>query len=210
MPDKKPHYAKVDARWLSALLSRPPVALAVHWLFQGLLAMDTTERVFKLGLDALLWAAFGRILRSIFGLPLGWALALGGFLAHTVNFAFNGQIFGVLKHYGSVRRSRAAFDAEVAALRDRIAGEPSIVYAAAYGSLARGEWSPTSDLDVRLVRAPGAANALRACWFGLTERTRATYRRFPLDLLVLDDCAALDSMMERKTPVVLLERQGRA
>lgn len=202
MPDQQPHYAKLDTGRFGPLLAHPAGALASHWLFQGLLAMDPTERAFKLGLDVLLWLALDQMLRIF--LPQRWALAIGFALAHTLNFLFNGQLFGVLKHYGGVRRSWQQFDREVQDLRGRLALRTDIVYAAAYGSLARGKWSPTSDLDVRVVRAPGLASAWRVSWWALSERTRALLHRFPLDLLVLDDCAGLERMAE-KEPVVLYQ-----
>lgn len=202
MKEKKPHYAKMDTSWLGPVLEHPAGALASHWVFQGLLAMDRTERAFKLGLDGILWLLLGGALRRVFHLPGGWAAGLGFLGAHTLNFLFNGQVFGVLKHYGGVRRSREGFNAEVEGLQERMAREPDIVYAAAYGSLARGAWSPTSDLDVRIVRAPGLRSAWRVSWFAVAERTRALWRRFPLDLLVLDSCDGLEQMAE-KTPVVL-------
>jgi hypothetical protein len=128
--------------------------------------------------------------------------------AHTLNFVLNGQIWVVLKDFDEVHHTWLAFDLEVKRLRLRIAQEPSIVYAAAYGSLARNEWSPTSDLDVRLVRAPGLLSAWRVCWFVARERSRAFYQRFPLDIFVLDTFASLDKMSERDYPVVLGGSRG--
>jgi hypothetical protein len=201
-------YAKLDTPWLRPLLSRPWGALAVHWLFQGTLQMDPTERYFKLGVDAGLTLLFARLLGRWLGGVGAWLV--GGLVAHTLNFLFNGQIYGVLKHFGGVERSWDEFNREVEALSERIDQEPSLVYAAAYGSLARSEWSPTSDLDVRIVRAPGLANGLRASWFAVRERSRALAQRFPLDLLVLDSYKALGSMAERDTPVVLSQADGSA
>jgi predicted nucleotidyltransferase len=198
---KNSHYAKLDAPWLKPLVGNPVGALASHWLFQGMLQMDPTERRFKLGLDGVLTWAAARILRRRMSEPAAWLTGLC--VAHTLNFLFNGQVYGVLKHFGGVTRSWEEFDAEVDGLRARVAAEPSIVYAAAYGSLARDHWSPTSDLDVRVVRAPGISAGLRAAWFALKERTRALWRRFPLDLLVYDSYSSLDAMAEKDTPVVL-------
>ena len=124
-------------------------------------------------------------------------------LAHTVNFLVNGQIWVVLKHFGGVRHTASEFEREVERLRTHVAREPSITYAAAYGSIARGEWKETSDLDVRLVRAPGVGSALRSCWFATRERSRALARRFPLDVYVLDGPESLQKLAERDAPVVL-------
>jgi thymidylate kinase/predicted nucleotidyltransferase len=193
-------YAKVKSPWMQRLVHRKEGALAVHWLFQGLLYMDPTERRIKLGIDLLLALLFGSLLkRRLRTLP---AFGLGLVAAHTLNFIFNGQIFGVLKHFGGVRHSWDEFNGEVERMRRKVAEEPDIVYAAAFGSLARSEWSPTSDLDVRLVRAPGLRSALRVGWFAIKERARANFIRFPLDLYVLDRHESLGRMSE-KEPVYL-------
>ena len=187
-------YAKVGARWQRWVVGHKLGALAVHWLFQGMLQMDPTERRFKLGLDGLASLVVGGILGL--WLPGLLAFGLGILIAHTLNFVLNGQVYGVLKHFGGVRHTWEAFDHEVEGLRARVAREPAILHAAAFGSLSRDAWRPTSDLDVRLVRAPGPHSAWRACWFAARERARAFWRGFPLDLLVLDDHASLNKMAE--------------
>jgi thymidylate kinase/predicted nucleotidyltransferase len=193
-------YAKVKSPWMQRLVHRKEGALAVHWLFQGLLYMDPTERRIKLGIDLLLSLLFGSLLKR--RLRIVPAFGLGLIAAHTLNFIFNGQIFGVLKHFGGVRHTWDEFNGEVERMRRKAAEEPDIVYAAAFGSLARSEWSPTSDLDVRLVRAPGLRSALRVGWFAIRERARANFIRFPLDLYVLDRYESLERMSE-KEPVYL-------
>jgi hypothetical protein len=194
-------YAKVSNPWLRSVVKHRSGALLAHWLFQGLLYMDPTERWFKLGLDLVLTLIAGGVLGL--WLPILPATLVGFLIAHTLNFLLNGQVYGVLKHFGSVQHTWEQFDEEVQRLRQRIAEEPSIVYAAAYGSLAREQWSPTSDLDLRLVRAPGIRSAWRVCWFAVQERARAFWNRFPLDLFVLDTCASLNRMAENDRPVVL-------
>jgi predicted nucleotidyltransferase len=199
--NQKP-YANIHSPWLSPIVTRKSGALALHWLFQGLLYMDPTERCFKLGLDLLLTLVFGGILHLWLALPL--AIGAGFIVAHTLNFLFNGQMYGVLKTFGSVSHSGARLTAELERLRARVTEEPCILYAAAYGSLARGEWSETSDLDVRVVRAPGFRSAWRVCWFAAHERTRAFLKEFPLDIYVLDGYSSLAKVSEKSIPVVLI------
>jgi hypothetical protein len=190
--EKARGYAKISHPVLRWLLRSPLAAVAAHWLFQGMLYMDATERWFKLGLDALLTALAVMPLRIWLDHPMAWLAA--PILAHTVNFLLNSHLWGVLKHYGSVRVSHPAFESYLYHLSRRIGNEPSIDWSGVYGSLARGQWSATSDLDIRLVRKPGLSNALRACTFVLAERSRALIHRFPLDLYVLDDPGYLDAM----------------
>jgi hypothetical protein len=184
------------------MVTRKSGALALHWLFQGLLYMDPTERWFKLGLDFFLTLVIGGMLGLWLSLPL--ALGIGMLIAHTLNFLLNGQVYGVLKTFGGVRRTWAEFDWELKRMQNRVGQEPCILYAAAYGSLARDEWSETSDLDVRLVRAPGLRSAWRVCWFAARERARAFFKRFPLDVFVLDGRDSLEKISEKSIPVVLI------
>jgi predicted nucleotidyltransferase len=198
---EKSVYAKVQSPLLKWLLGNKPGVLMSHWLFQGMLYMDKTERIFKLGLDFFLLLLFYPLLRR--RLPIRTSLVTGAIAAHTLNFFFNGHLWGALKHFGGITRTAQEFDAEVERLRRRVQDEPSIVFAAAYGSLARDEWTPTSDLDVRLVRAPGLRNGWRASLFTMQERSRALIKGFPLDIFVFDGEASLSKLAERQSPVIL-------
>jgi hypothetical protein len=200
MQEKK-YYAKVKSPWLRPIVGCRLGALAVHWIFQGMLNMDPTERWFKLALEFLVLLPVAWIVNS--WVPWWLAIVLGFLVAHTLNFVLNGQIYSVLKTFGGVRHTPLEFEREVERLRTCVADEPDILFAGAYGSLARKEWSPTSDLDVRLVRAPGFRSAIRVCWLAMRERTRAFWRRFPLDIFVLDGYTSLDKMAEVDFPVVL-------
>ncbi|MBI3242591.1 MAG: hypothetical protein HYZ49_09900 [Chloroflexi bacterium] len=203
--NKRKSYAVSRSPWLQPLLSNPVVALSVHWVFQGMTYMDRTERLFKLGIDLLLAVALFPIMLGWSG-RWPWACVLAVGLAHTFNFLLNGQPWVVLKHFGRVRHSREEFEDYIAALTARAQAELSIAYLAVYGSPARGKWTPASDLDVRLVRQPGVMNALRACLLVLRERTRATFRRFPLDIYVLDSRAGLSKLRPDEPPRVLINR----
>lgn len=205
MIEQKKYYAKVKSPWMQSIVGHKAGALTVHWVFQGLLYMDPTERLFKIGIDIVLLLVIGMPL-SIW-LPIPLAFLLGVIVAHSVNFMVNGQIYGVLKHFGDVQNSWEAFNQEVARLQERVTQEPFIEFAAIYGSVAREEWSPTSDIDLRVVRVPGLSSAWRVCWFGVQERARAFWKGFPLDMLVLDKRESLNRLAERN-PVVLIDREA--
>ena len=190
--EKARGYAKFESRWLRRLVGSPLAAVGMHWAVQSLLYMDVTERRWKLALDAIVTVGVSLALSLALPPPLAWPL--GFLIAHTLNFLFNGQVWGVLKHYGLVRHSQAEFAAYVERFRERVEREPSIRRIVICGSLSRQQWTPSSDLDARLLRRPGAANGVRACWFLLRERTRALCARFPVDIYVLDHDAALQKI----------------
>jgi len=188
---------------LRPLLSSVVTALGIHWLFQCLLEMDRTERWFKIGTDLLLTVILALLLHR--WLPSGGALGLAWLVAHTLNLLFNGQVMVVLKHFGVIRHSAPAFNEYVRGFQSRLRGAACLRWAAAYGSLSRGEWQPTSDLDVRVIRKPGMVNGLRACLFVMCERSRAFWQHFPLDILLLDSPRLLARLSVCEAPVVLYD-----
>jgi hypothetical protein len=179
-PPGEPGYGHLQSPALRNMFRFPALALASHWLFQGFFCMGWGERAFKLALDLLLTLGLGAYLRLVFPWP---SALLAGFLtAHTLNFLFNGHLWGALKHYGVISLSREEFTNYSNGLIERADCEPAIAGVRVSGSLAQGTWTPASDFDARLVPARGVRNLYRACWFLLKERSRALLARFPLDL----------------------------
>jgi hypothetical protein len=179
-------------------------ALSVHWVFQNMINMDSTELIFKLSIDLFFTLLFSLILTQWLFLPP--AIAIGFFLAHSINFLFNSQIFVVLKFFGGVKHELAEFDEYIASIQTRLLEEPSIRWGAIYGSMARGELKTTSDLDIRFIRYPGIYYGLRSCWFVLKERSRAHINRFPIDFLVFDSPRLLYRLRPDEPPIIIHER----
>jgi len=188
-------YAKFKSKPLRFLYSFPWFAMGSSWALQGLLYMDPTERYFKLGLDLLATLLIGGLLAPLKLPLLRWGLAF--FIAHSFNFLFIGQLWGGLKCFGYVYNGYERYIAYMNGLAARAKSEPSIHKALVFGSFAREQWTPHSDLDVRLLRKPGLINGLRACVFLLSERTRAFFAGFPLDAYVLDSEVPLGRLREQ-------------
>jgi len=183
-------YGKFLSRPLRFLYGYPLVAVISHWIFQSLFYMEATERWFKLSLDLILMGLAGFLLNL--WLPWQPALIFGFLTAHTLNFLFNGHLWGVLKNYGYVRIAYEDYTRYVSALAWRANQVAAIERIVIVGSLARQEWTPQSDLDARILCKRGAFNNLRVCLFLVKERTRALLQRFPLDLYALDHQSALN------------------
>ncbi|HTX90123.1 MAG TPA: hypothetical protein VMC09_02815 [Anaerolineales bacterium] len=200
MPRNK--YAELaPTRILKWLLKFPIVGISVHWLFQGLLYMDKTERWFKLTLDAVLTVLIGSVLNLWITIPYNWLLGL--FIAHTLNFLFNSHPWALLKHYGLINNTQERFWEYSNRLFARIRSEPSLAFGAVYGSVVRGDWSPSSDLDTRLISRPGFGNHVRACLFTMIERSRAMLNRFPIDVYMQDDFSLLARMRDDEKPLII-------
>lgn len=191
---------------LQRLLRYPAAGLLTHWVFQGMLYMDRTERLFKIGLDLGATCILSILLLQV--MPLIYAISAAFILAHSLNLVFNAQLWVVLKHYGYVRLAQDNFDAYARGLSNRMEKEPGLLFAAAYGSLARRQWNPSSDLDVRIVRKAGFLNGFRACVFVMSERTRALFNKFPLDVYLLDSFAPLQSLRDDEIPLILMDARS--
>jgi len=184
---------------------RGPILIFSSWLFQGILYMDVTEKIFKFFIDILLFVPLYGICRYLVDTPINVITA--AILAHTLNWIFNGQIFVLLKNLGLTKIRHEQVIKYLDNLRKRIPQERSILAAAVFGSLSRNELKITSDLDIRIIRKKGIINGLRACLFALLERSRAFFNRFPLDIYVLDKTESLMKLRIDEAPIILFDAE---
>ena len=198
---QEPYYSISNAQVFRPFLRWKATALLIHWIFQGLLYMDKTERYFKLSIDILFTITIGLILSIWFSWQM--SVFVGFISAHSINFFFNSQIYVVLKHFGSVRHTKTEMDKYIAKLKHKIQRESSIRCGFVFGSLSREELKETSDLDVRLIRNPGFRNALSSCFFLMFERFSAFLNKFPLDIYLLDSEAPLSRLRKDELPIKL-------
>lgn len=166
-----------------------------HWVFQGMLYMDTTERMFKLLFDISL-SVVGTYLISQ-SLSLFHSILLSLLIAHTLNWIFNSNLMALFRSFGLVSMSRQDLELYLRRIKQKAQKEDFIICLGIYGSLARGEFKETSDLDIRVIRKPGVITGIRACIFVMKERTWATLNRFPLDIYVLDSSRSLDKKIRK-------------
>lgn len=196
-----PLYKKIlDLPYVPMFLKKL-IVIGINWIFQGILYMDRTERIFKILFDVTLTLIFGNILSYL--IPIYVSILLGFTISHTINWLFNNNLFGLFKTFGNIRTPKEKFEEYLERLKQNVEKEASIVWAGVYGSLVRGEFKETSDLDVRLIRKPGLINGVKACIFVMRERSWATFNRFPLDIYVGDNFEFLKKMREEENPLVL-------
>ena len=119
MKTKGKYYAVTDIKVLQFLLYSRVTAMAMHWAFQSMLNMDFTELSFKIVTDIFLTLIFSLILVN--WMPLVSAITISFFIAHTLNFLFNGQIFVVLKHFGDITHELSEFEKYINAIKTPLA-----------------------------------------------------------------------------------------
>ena len=199
-------YRPVNWRWVQPLLRVRIIAVAVAWFFQGMLYAGRTEVIFRLVLCCVMTAILATLLNLV--MPLPAAIVIGFIVAHTLNFLFNGQLYVVLKHFSPTGHDKESVFHHMVGLQRRLQREPSILAAGVWGSFARGEPNEYPDIDLRIIRRRGTVNGIRACWFLLTERTRALFLRLPLDGYIWDNLSGLSRLRQDEVPIVLHDPQA--
>ncbi|AFV24610.1 hypothetical protein Mpsy_2406 [Methanolobus psychrophilus R15] len=201
MKEKKT-YAHIDIGPLTMLFRFKAVIIFTNWLFQGLLYADKTERLFKISLDLLTTVMIFLILTNFSIFP---RIVIAFVISHTFYWIFNGQLFALAKNFGIVHNDPKRIIDYAYGIKGRASKEKSIDCVLVYGSLVREEIKDTSDLDLRIIRKPGNFNGMRACAFGMTERSRALFNRFPLDMFVIDSTSHLKKMRFDEKPRILYD-----
>lgn len=147
--------------------------------------MNWTERAHRLTVEAvfvlLVWWASGSMLG-------GWRHFLFAILAgHTANMVLNGHLFALFKHdlywFGFYKRWED-FAEYVERLQKRLLRRPcaGLDRAEIYGSLTRGRFTKTSDLDLRFIARPGFFHGWCVAHCAFKERFRALLAGFPIDI----------------------------
>lgn len=165
------------------------------WLFQGIHYMNWREGIIKVLFDSFFVFVF------VFFLSLDFSVSF--ILAHTLNFLFNGQFVAMFTHMGVLCLSADKFLFETKALRDRLSSEKCLSAAIAYGSLSRGCYRLTSDIDIRFI--PAKNKFWICCFYALRERCICFVKGYPLDLYVFDSNKIDKKMRSDELPILFVE-----
>ena len=188
-------YSKLTKDSEVSMYIKVPVLTFSSWLFQGILYMDKTEKAFKFFFDMLLFIILALFLNLYLNsFP---ALCIALLLSHTFNWIFNGQIFVLMKNLKLIRTDIKDFNQYITNLKKKAENEKSIYIISLIGSLSRDELKETSDLDIRIIRKKGFINGIGACMFTMTERSKAFFNKFPLDIYVGDNLKFLKKVDEQ-------------
>lgn len=200
----KEGYVKTSIPFINKLFRFKIFIILANWTFQGMLYADKTERSFRLLLDAVMIIILSTIFINLIS-NVYVVLILSFFVAHTINWIFNGQLFVLGRYIGIKPNKQDEFCKYAKQLTNRAQRKKGIDSIALYGSTSRKQLSKSSDLDVRIIRKTGILNGLNACWFALLERSRAFFNRFPLDVYVLDSTDKLGKIRKDEKPIILYD-----
>lgn len=192
------------------ILSSPLPVLLRYWLVQGVMYMNWIERLHRFTLEAVLILLLAWLL-GFAGSGM-WVWVAAFLIGHTLNGIFNGHPFAVLAHDAGVHsvcyyRDKERFLAYVEDMQARMEHNRPDYLAGAliFGSIVRGVFRPTSDLDVRYIPEPGFLNALKTAHHVFLERFRATLKGFPMDIYMFRDAQETAAKMNvaAEPPVAL-------
>jgi predicted nucleotidyltransferase len=197
------------------ILNSAAMVLLRYWVFQGAMCMNWVERAHRYLLEAVMFAAIWALLMPVTGDATGGIAAF--LLAHTASAVFNGHPFAVLVHDAGVHsvcfyRDPERFLRYVEGMHERTARKrPEYLDGALiFGSIVRGVFRETSDLDIRYIARAGVWNGFRAAHLVFLERLRATLRGFPMDVYMFRNAqeTALKMNVNGEPPVALYSRDG--
>lgn len=204
----KNNYVKTSIPFINNLFKFKLFIIISNWAFQGMLYADKTERSFRLLLDAIMILLLSVIFTNVISNTYV-VLVLSFFVAHTINWIFNGQLFVLARYMGIKPNKQDKFIGYAKELGFRARREKSILFVAVYGSMSRKELNATSDLDIRIIRKEGFLNGVKACSFGFLERLRAFFHKFPLDLYVIDNEEHLSKLRTDEDAIIVYDASMR-
>lgn len=176
-----------------------------NWVLQGMLYMNPIEITYKLALDVIMvWI----LLALAFAEVTIESIVISFIIAHTINWIINCQPIALVRHLDWGQNDPHKFIEHIEGLHKRIQGKSFLIASASYGSLSRGNYKPTSDIDIRVIMKPGFLNSLRAAHFCFIERVRAAWHRFPLDLYAFTLQEALGKMNPKEPPVIFYDPES--
>ena len=171
-----------------------------YWIFQGMLYMDKREVLSKILFDVI-----GTFIFISIGLPL----IVSFILIHTINMFINGHYYAMKSHMNRGSIKPDVFIGYIEKIFDRIRKTNFLAGAAAYGSLSRNVFRPTSDIDLRVFPKKGVFNWLKAVVWVFSERARAFVHSFPLDIYAFDLDRIDSKMCSDEPPIIFKDTDDR-
>ena len=177
----------------------PPIVIVKYWLLQGILHMNSVERLHRWTLEFLFFMGVYPISKAFSSYPADLIISM--LSAHTLNFIFNGHVFAMCLHdlfWFGFYKDEHKFFRYVDKIKERLELKSpryltGVVF---FGSLSRGIFRETSDLDIRYVAEDGFWNAFRCAHLVFIERLHALLKGFPIDVYMYRSGAEILKKMD--------------
>lgn len=161
----------------------PPIIVLRYWIVQGMLFMNNVEIIHRILIEILVFIS---VYMLLFNMDMNIRIMLSMVIAHTFSFVFNGHLFAMMTHdlfWFGLYKKKNKFIEYVDNMYERLNScQPEYVDGVVFfGSLARGIFRESSDLDVRFIAKKGFVNGIKASHLVFRERIRAFFYGFPID-----------------------------
>lgn len=186
--------------WFDEWMSYGYITFITSFILQGMLYANWRDNVIKITLDAII------TLLLMIVMPL-W---LAFFMAHLINYCINGQAICIFYHIRAGNMTAKAFYEGTVSMQERLLRDKCIAIAISFGSLSRGHWHNSSDIDIRFIPQKGEWNFWKACFVGLRERTIAFFKAYPLDMYIFSMKHTYDVMSKNEVPIVFKDLNNEA
>lgn len=187
------------------LQSRIGVILS-NWTTQGMRYMNRYERVYRIILELSMISVFSLLLARILN---NFIATLISFLTiHTLFWIFNGHFYVLMRYISNRQSDPNKFILYINKMHERVNNKTFLSAVVAFGSLSKGEFSTSSDFDVRFIRRNGLINSIMAFSYCALERTRAFLNAFPLDIYVFDLNEIKDKIKPDEPPIIMYDPNG--
>lgn len=184
-----------------------------NWLMQGIFHADKTEKMYKILFTLVLWIIAYIILFFSISLNFAESFIFGFFIAHTLNWFVNNNLFVLLVHRMRwLKTTKEELFIQLESIKIRLKKIPNkdwILYCVSHGGICKGTLNSHSDIDVSLIRKPGFKNMFKAVWFYIKEKKYADFKGVPLDIFICDSPKnCIERSKGQKNPIVLLDHDN--
>ncbi len=206
MIKKKKIPAWINNKLLAALFQSKFGIVLSNWLAQCMLYAETVEVFFRLFFELSIFLIICFFYSMFFNTGF-YTLFFIGIITHTISFFINGQFFVLGRFLGIVNNKLEPFIQYPEKIRERLKKRKSITCVVMFGSLSRKSFSPTSDLDVRVISEDGFINNFIACFWTFIERFIALINKYPLDIYVVTKYKGLEKLRSDEIPIILFDKK---
>lgn len=172
--------------------------------------MNWVERLHRWSLEAVIFIVIWGLLGG--GTSSSFRIICSMLTAHTLSALLNGHIFAMLTHdlfWFSPYKKPRMFLSYLERMRDRLVIEspPFISGVVFFGSLSRGVFRESSDLDVRFLPVDGIWSEFKTAHFVFKERLRALIAGFPIDAYMFRTAQEVAEKMDitSECPVIIFQ-----
>ena len=198
---KKKHLPSfLQNTWFDEWMSYGYITFFTSFILQGMLYANWRDNVIKIAIDV--------IITFLLSFLMPWWLAL--LIAHIINYCINGQAICVFYHIKAGNMTAQAFYDGTVQMQERLLQDGCMAAAISYGSLSKGRWHNSSDIDIRFIPQKGELNFWKACFVGLRERTIAFFKAYPLDMYIFSMQHSYNVMAKDEMPIVFKDVNNEA